>query len=241
MPRGLPDYYNPDTLVSQRLANVEEVVTALRGIASLDNRGRTLFFEDFHSNMSGWVLTNGNDGVDPAIDTGLSLVPPSSCKLNAGTSGNNGFSTLTKRFHLGASAKLGFETAIWYHEDAPSYKMEMRYNLAGVEYFSLLRLLPTTGALDIWSAGGYNNIGNVGYAATANGAWLSLKLVADYANGLYTRILAGQLQIDVSDYILRQSVQAAAGHSYFYLLAEAINAVTNDGYFGFVAGTVDEP
>jgi len=241
MPRGLPDYYNPDTLVSQRLANVEEVVTALRGIPSIDNRGRTLFFENFNGNLSGWVSSSDEDGSVAVISTAQAMISPASALLDAGTLGNSGSSWMWKNIQLGASALLGFETSLWYSSGAPTFRMDLRYDLAGDEFFARLEVRPASGEIRIHSTDGSAIVGAVGYNGIATGAWLPLKVVADFANGAYTRLIVGQEQIDVSAYALTSSVLAVPGRAEFKIHCLAGNAVTNLANIGHATGTVDEP
>ncbi len=241
MPRGLPDYYNPDTLVSQRLANVEEVVTALRGVASLDNRGRTLFFDSFGEGLSGWVLSSEGAAASPVVSTGQAYIPPASVYLDAGNTGGDDNSKLTKIIQLGASALLGFETSYWYHGDAPLLRMDLRYDLAGDDYFARMEILPETGVIRIWSSSGWATIANVGYNAWSEGAWLPLKLVADFANGEYMRAIVGQEQIDLSAYALMSTVVAVSGRAEFRLTCFPSGDGADVGYIGHATGTVDEP
>jgi len=241
MPRGLPDYYNPDTLVSQRLANVEEVVTALRGAASIDNRGRTLFLDDFNENLAGWAADVDGDGAYAVISTAQSFVPPASALLDAGTSGEGGETWLMKHVHLGASALLGLEVFCWYHEDAPQYWISIHYDLSGDGYLARLAIKPSNGDIRIYTPAGFVTVGNVGYNAGSEGVWLPIKIVGDFANGAYTRVLTGQEQIDISAYSLRTSYESLPGRATYKILGFAENAVTNLAYVGHAAGTVDEP
>lgn len=241
MPRGLPDYYNPDTLVSQRLANVEEVVTAIQKIGNIDNRGRTLFFDPFNENFSGWVINYEDYAAFPVISTGQAFIPPASAYLDAGKTGDDSNSRLTKIIQLGASARLGFETSYWYHKDAGYLCVDLRYDLAGADHFARLDVLPASGVVRIWPPTGLVTIGNVGYNAWEEGAWLPIKLVADFATGRYVRVLIGQEQIDVSAYALNTTIVAVAGRAEFRLVCYPANAETNLCYIGHAAGTVDEP
>lgn len=241
MPRGLPDYFNPDTIVSQRLANVEEVVTHLRLIASLDNRGRTLFFDPFHETLASWQTGKSFDGVVAVLSTDQAYIPPSSVFIDAGTSGGNGLSYMLRYFYLGASTNLGLETSFLYNENSPNFRLDITYNLVGQEYFAVLEVLPLTGVIRIWFDGDWLTIGNVGFVAPSGGPWLPLKLVADFANALYIRALIGQLQIDLSAYSLGASAVAKPGQAEYRLQCAAVNAVTNHAYVGHAVGTVDEP
>jgi len=241
MPRGLPDYYNPDTIVSQRLANVEEVVTAVRGIGSIDNRGRTLFFDPFHETIKGWELLKSGDGEYPVLAAYRVLIPPSSAYFDTGTSGGDGLSQLMKRFHLGASTRLGFEAHILHNVLCPNYKLRMFYDLGGVEFTARLEFLPATGALRIFVSNNWVEIGNTGYGGYSGEIWLPLKLVADFESGQYVRALMGQEQIDLSSYSMDSSLILPPGIAAFDIRCEAANAGENSGFAGFANITVDEP
>jgi len=241
MPRGLPDYYNPDTLVSQRLANVEEVVTQLRGIGGVDNRGQTLFSDTFGEGLDAWLATYGGDATYPVVSTTQTLIPPASVYFDAGTSGGDGYSYILKRFHLGESVRLGLETHIYYNLVSPLYRLHMAYNLSGDEYYAQLEVLPASGVLRVLAVSGWVTIGNVGYAGYAGVVWLPLKLVVDFESGYYVRALAGQKQFDISDHPLRSSAILQGGMAQFENRCIAANAGTNDAFIGFTSITVDEP
>ncbi len=241
MPRGLPDYYNPDTVVSQRLANVEEIVTHQRGIASIDNRGRTLFHEHFHENMSGWVQTAAGDASAGVIDTSLSIVPPSSAYFDAGTVGGSGAVLAEKYFQLGLSKRLGIEVSYWYSENAPEFRLVLRYGFEGSQYLCQTQILNTSSSVKIWTGGAWVTVADVGYTALAAGTWLPIKLVADFASGDYTRLLVGQVQVDLSAYPMNSSVLGVDGRADYRLWFGPVAAGDNDAYIGHVTGTVDEP
>lgn len=241
MPRGLPDYYNPDTIVSQRLANVEEVVTAIRKIGSIDNRGRTLFIDDFNEDLAGWVVSSEDAAADPVLSTGQAFIPPAAVYLDAGDTGGDDNSKLTKIIQLGASARIGFELSYWYHSDAPMLQAEIRYDLAGDDYFAYLSVTPADGAVRIWSSAGWTTICNVGYNAWSEGAWLPLKFVADFETGEYVRLLVGQEEYDISAYVLMSTILAVAGRAEFRLICYPTGEGADTGYIGHAVGTVDEP
>ncbi len=241
MPRGLPDYYNPDTLISQRLANVEEIVTQLRGVASVDNRGRSLLIEKFDQNLSRWIISSSGDGSNPALSTNEAYIPPNSVYFDCGTSGGSGNSNMQVRLHLGASAKLGLETALWYEDGAPIYDVRMRYNLGGSAFEAYLNVDPSTGDVSILVGGSQVSVGEVGYVATSVGLWIPVKLVADFENGIYQRLIVGQEQIDLDAYSMDSSAISRPGLSDFTFFLDATNAVNNDAFIGMVVITVDEP
>ncbi len=241
MPRGLPDYYNPDTLISQRLANVEEIVTQQRGFASLDNRGRTLFFDRFEVAGGAWISANSGDASNPDLDGNICYVRPTSIVMAAGTLTGVGVSWMIKRFLLGATSRLGIETALGYRTGACTYHVSITYNLDGEETLAELRVLDGSGDISIYTGGAFVSVGNVGFNAGATLCWLPVKLVADYANDIYLRLVVGQEEIDLSDYALDTSSVAEAGLAEITLKCVADDDVANSGHYGYAIITVDEP
>ncbi len=241
MPRGLPDYFNPDTLVSIRLANVEEIVTQQRAFASVDNRGRTLLFDHFGEAGAAWISANSGDGSNPDLSTTTCYVRPNSVLMAAGTLSGGGFSWMAKRVLLGATARLGLETAIVYDTLACTYYITMTYNLGGEETLAELRVLPPSGDISIYTGGSFVSVGNVGFNAGASVAWIPLKLVADFENDIYLRLIVGQEEIDISAYSLDTSSVAEPGLAEFTLRGQADDDVSNNAYYGYAIITVDEP
>ncbi len=241
MPRGLPDYHNPDTLISQRLANVEEIVSQQRGFASVDNRGRTLLFDRFDVAGSAWIVAKQGDGVNPDLSTTTCYVRPNSVKMDAGTLTGVGFSWMVKRVLLGATARLGLETAVVSDTLACPYYIAIIYNLGGDETIAELFFVPSSGALSIKTGGSFVSVGNVGFNAGAAVAWIPLKLVADFENDIYLRLIVGQEEIDLSAYPLNTSDESEPGLAEFRLRAQADDDVTNNAYYGYAIITVDEP
>ena len=125
--------------------------------------------------------------------------------------------------------------------DGPEYRMYFAYTREDLESAAYLSVLPATGVVRIGKPGTWNNVANVGYNAESGGTWLPLKLVADFENSMFVRLLVGQEQIDLSDYAIGTAESDFSGRLRFLLMAYAVNAVTNDGYFGYAAFTVDEP
>ena len=241
MPRGLPDYYNPDTIVSQRLANVEEVITAVQRMASVDNRGRTIVFEHFNENLAGWIPVVGGDGAGGVISTTTAYIPPSSLYIDAGTSGGSGESYVMKSILLGETKRIGLETAIMYRSFAPLYQVILQYNRAGTNYEGRLTVNPADGVINIGVPGDWTAVGEIGFTPDSAYVWLPLKLVCDFEDNIYMRALIGQTQIDLTDSPLKASSVARPGAARFFLFTEANQAVNNDAYFGYAAITVDEP
>ena len=155
-------------------------------------------------------------------------------------------STLTIRSPSGEAAASAARSALLPAPGAPPafFESNSEYNLAEIPDAYGNRVWSdrtTSGVVRIWIDSEFVTVGNIGYNGSANGPWLLIKLVADFVNGNYVRALIGHLELDLTDYALDSSVVAQSGWATFWLKCTAVNAVTNDGYIGHVAGTVDEP
>ena len=241
MARGLPDYYNPDTLISQRLANVEEIVTMSRGFASVDNRGRALLFDKFEQAGAAWISATSGDGSNPVLSDTTCYVRPKSIKFDAGTLSGSGISWMVKRVMLGVTARLGLETAIVYDTLACTYRIAITYNLGGNETLAELRILPPSGDIAVWTLSKWVTVGNVGFNAGSAVTWIPIKLVADFESDFYLRLIVGQEDIDLSFKTLGATAVDQPGLAEFVLKAVADDDVSNNAYYGYAIITVDEP
>lgn len=240
MPRGLPDYYNPDTLVSQRLANVEEIVTALRGVPSLDNRGRTIFFDNFKDGVAAYYLTSGGDGSDAVADTSIAEVPPNSLYFECGTDAGSGSSTAWRIIRSIAAKKVGFEVSIGFTAALPDITCMLRYDDGDNQLEGRWELDGNNGIITVWDVNTPKVIATM-TAEPGRTGWLPIKIVLDFENRVYTRCLVGLSSIDVSDYSLRSIATAYEGQLSLYLNGTAQDDATNEMYVGHIAITADEP
>lgn len=240
MPRGLPDYYNPDTLVSQRLANVEEIVNHQRGIASLDNRGRTLWFTRFADGVADWYKANVGDGSDPAASTTLALVAPNSMLLAAGTDSGNGLSQATKRVYVKDIRKAGFEFSVYYDADLADTNFGFNYYNGTNRVQGLVRVDRDAKAIQVADNGTPVTVASLPTSAAA-GFWLMIKFVVDFENEVYERLLIGLKQYDISEYALELIANSDQGALFTRFTSYPVDDNTNVAYVGHAALTIDEP
>jgi hypothetical protein len=240
MPRGLPDYYNPDTLVSQRLANVEEVVTAIQGIANLDNRGTTLSFEHFAEGISGWNTLKTGDGVLAVVSTAEALIEPVCMLLNGGSDSGGGTTTAQKRINVRGIAKVGFEFSFHYRRVAAKLTAGFGYSNGVTWYHGSVIIDRSAKVIQITDDLTPTTIVTLPTSPIA-GDWLIVKLVIDFENAAYVRLLVGQTQFDISEYALYDTADANAGFLRAQFLADAKDDSGAYAYIGHVAITIDEP
>ena len=240
MPRGLPDYYNPDTLVSQRLANVEEVVTAVQGIANLDNRGRTLYYTHFAEGMAGWTTSKTGDGVLAVASTAEAEIDPACMLMDAGTQTGSGISVASKQFIVHDIKSAGVEVSFIYYPNMPSLLLLFSYNNGLIYVHGRVTIDENAKEIQVWDNITLTSVFTLP-ASTPVYGWLTLKLVCDFITPGYVRLLVGLDQIDISEYAIKTSASLQPGILNFQLSGTAQGDGVNIAYIGHVAITIDEP
>jgi len=240
MPRGLPDYYNPDTLVSQRLANVEEVVTAVQGIANLDNRGRTLYYTHFAEGLGGWTTSKTGDGVLAVASTAEAEIDPACMLIKAGTQSGSGISHASKQFIVHNIKSAGVEFSFIYYPNMPSLLLTFSYN-NGTDYVhGRVTIDENAKVIQVWDDTTPTNVFTLPASLPVYG-WLTLKLVCDFITPAYVRLLVGLDQYDISEYEIKSTDTLQPGILNAKISATAQGDGVNIAYIGHVAITIDEP
>lgn len=240
MPRGLPDYYNPDTLVSQRLANIEELLTQLRGVASSDNRGRTWVYDNFSEGFDYLNFTESGDGLAPALSIEEVEVSPCSIKMSCGTVSGGGGMSGQKFIIVNTPPKVGFEIGYTYWKTGAQPLMILEYETDANTYIARMRVNPDTGAVDIYTGSDWVNVGAVAHTSVYK-EWLTIKLVADFVNLTYLRAIIGQKQINLEDYDLQVAGGDCEGQLMIGIDVDPVDDGLNLIYLGHLAITIDEP
>ena len=240
MPRGLPDYYNPDTLVSQRLANVEEVVTAIQGIANLDNRGRTLYYDHFSEGVNGWYKQTIGDGVRPYASTKQAEIEPASFTMDAGTDSGGGITIVEKAFLIQDIRSAGLEIGFGYRPNGAVLTTYFSYDNGSLRILPALIVDPDAKTISIMDGADPVIIYTIS-AAVALTSWIPIKMVVDFATPAYVRLLVGQEQFDISAYTPPSAASLLKGDFYARFVTNAIDDGINIAYIGHVTITIDEP
>lgn len=240
MPRGLPDYYNPDTLVSQRLANVEEIVTILQGIANLDNRGRTLYYTHFDEGVNGWYKAKSGDGVVPVATINEAEIEPASFKMDAGTDGGNGTTTTEKSFLVQEIKVAGLEFSLAHRANSAEVTIVFSYDNGTIRLYGQLVYDPNATTLYIMDNSTPVAVVDLPGAISPTD-WLQIKLVVDFENQEYVRLLVGLDQIDISGYSLPTMPTVLPGILFARFETDAQGDTGDIAYVGHVAITIDEP
>ncbi len=240
MPRGLPDYFNPDTLVSQRLANVEEVVSAVQGIANLDNRGRTFYYDHFGEGVNGWSKAKTGDAAEAAASTVKAEIEPASLKINSGTDTGLGTATIAKAWLINDIKSGGLEFSYIHNSIAPKLTVHFIYDNGTLRLFGQLVFDHDAGTVVIMDGATPRTIYTLPGGATPF-KWLTVKLVCDFETPAYVRFLAGLEQTDISAYSIPTTATQVAGTLEVRFVTDALDDNENTAFIGHVTLTIDEP
>jgi hypothetical protein len=240
MARGLPDYYNPDTAVSQRVVDMTSIMASIVRVAPIDGLGRPAFIETFGEGADRWHLDASGDAVVPVVRTQLPEITPASLYLDAGTlTGAGTCSALTQFFHPEAT-RFGFEVSISFIYDMGRMEVGIDVETGATEYTALWDMNIQTGALRLQVAGGMVTLDTLPWA-TSPYLWLPIKFAFDVSTGKYERFIMGSKRYDVSSYSMQTVPTTHAGRVFIGCQAYA----TGDGYntikLGHAILTLDEP
>jgi len=240
MPRGLPDYYNPDTVVSQRVVDLSVIISSLSGVTPVDGRGRVIFSDHFSEGLSAFLKDVSGGGVAGAVCDDYSFIPPVSCKLHVDIAGAVNTTQLTKRYQFNYLAGAGIEISVYPGTRdfilylGTSYLTPSGYKQAQVQFTS------DVGEWALLTGGVYQTILTSSVDVVTQ-SWNRLKLVADYNTGFYTRLIVNDGEIQLDDIPLHTNI--TTGKNIFSAVANHQSATlfSNDLYIGHVIITLDEP
>jgi len=241
MARGTPDYGNPVNQQAVKTIDPGEITRAILNTDTLDGKGRLFWYDDFHSNLAAWSLSQQAPGTVPAISPAVAEIPPSCVNLFSGNVAGE-TSTMARNYFLGQPARCGFECSIYLGNNIPVFQMNVGYNTGTLFYNSSIAI-PNPAVneqIAVYTPSGYYNIVIV---ATTGGQsqWLPIKYVIDLTTGYYVRAVIGQNTYDLSGQQINSSASGnPAGQMNMSLntLYSSVGQSINVGHFIM---TIDEP
>lgn len=240
MARGLPDYYNPDTLVSQRLTDLNDLLTTVFRVSPLDNRGRMYWFDTFGEGLYAWILSAGFGGALPQPLVSNALIPPVQMNMDAGTTAGTSYSAARFRSLALDLTRVGFEIAYSVSSAVPLVQVSLEWD-NGVSLLTAgLRINAQTGAIQIDQGGAWVQASSLA-VPDAIPNWVAMKVVVDMALEEYVRTVIGRQELDLEGEAV--SSQASSVRNYFTTLIQATSngAGARTARVGYAIITVDEP
>ncbi len=240
MARGFPDYQNPAYAIAARQVDFTDVITAILGFNTCDGRGRMMWVDRFGENLSAWALGKTGLGVNPAIDTTTSEIPPSAVTLDVGNGSGPGTSYMYHSFYLGETKRIGLEVSLFLSANVPNYQVALSVTIGDIVYTGTLsytyadnafRIATPTGSIDVWNAAPPPFVS----------AYTPVKFVIDLDTLTYYRFAYGNATVDLSEYDLESTPIGVVRINRVYLTAIAHAPLQYPGHIGHVLLTTDEP
>lgn len=211
--RGQADYgIYSETPVATGIADPGEAAARLGSINVYDRRGWTVWMDDFEAPAIRWKPYSLSGGVDPILDTVQALRGAQSVYCSTGaTAGSKSY--IKRKFPLFRRGKVGIEIWLGGNTTSPGYaymKADMAdgVNISTAEW----RLYIDTNKLYIVSGRAEVLVSSRVFALITDKLFIPIKIVADMDTDLFTRIMAGPDETDISAYPLGTSLPAATDY-----------------------------
>lgn len=224
MPRGQPDFgLYTETPVASGISDPGEAAARLGSINIYDRRGWTVWFDDFEAPSLKWHTGATAPGEVAVLSTATSFSGIQSLFLNV-PAGMLAESYIDRIFPLIRRGKVGFEFWVQGQTKALGY-FQLRINIYdGVAPYQVVLLYDTTAEiLYIVTPAGNIPIATNVMMLTSSFYFLPIKLVVDIDTDLYTRLLVGEREFDISTHA-QVALPASTDRYiqvYFYVVGEA--------------------
>jgi len=224
MSRGQPDYgLYTDTPVASGISDPGEAAARLGSINIYDRRGWTVWMDDFEAPSLKWHSFFTAPGGIAVLSTTTAWMGIQSVFLNV-PAGLLAESYIDRIFPLIRLGKVGFEFWLQGVTKAPGY-LRLRVDIydGSTPYRTELLYDTTAEIIYINTPAGTIPIATGVFMAASSFYFLPVKLVVDMDTDLYTRLIVGAREFDISTH--SAVALAASGdryiHVYFYVHGEA--------------------
>lgn len=240
MSRGQPDYGNPDYAISQVSFDPSTLLTAIKGVNSVDGKGRVWKIDNFENGFSGWETDSGGDGAIPILSSAFPQVGSVSVYMDAGSLALSGESIIRQRFFMGVPARLGLEAGLYFDVNSPDYIITIDYLKTGSSFQAGLKLSALDRTISVQTSSGWVTVATL-EASVFTSTWFALKLVVDFSVSDYVRLVYGGNSVDIDQYQPLTSATTGIGIVTTYITSLASSGGNIVGVVGYAIITLDEP
>lgn len=240
--RGYWDYGTPQYQTATTISDLGAVIAGLRGVLSMDGRGRVVVLDDFDAGLGSWKATTAGAGVAPvAVNIADKMFRgPVVAKLAPVAVG--GVSGISRDLYLAKLSRTGIETnfllgansadidltvSAYNSDDSRTYSATLRYRQADQHW--TLSTAGTPVVLD-WSTFLFPGPG-----------WMPVKLVVDPLTKTAVRAVIAGVEVDLTGAGTLSSFLAAPGYCSYLVRAVGLDTHVNPLYLGYAILTSDEP
>jgi len=181
-----------------------ELGVRLKSIDTFDRRGDVLWLDDFEDNINKWLTAAGGSGASVALSTDTARSGGTSAKLTTGNLAGD-YASIYAYHQILPLSKWGFEISFTYNSNMRKYTWAISRLTGTMEYTAEITLDLTTSELKLKGLNGDIVIDSGVVLFEDIHCFHKVKLVADFANSRYTRLLLDDRTYDISAHSLYQA------------------------------------
>jgi len=241
MPRGLPDFYNPDYGVAGSSRDLNPLILATLGFNSVDGFGRVLFVDDFQSSINHWNANHNGGASDPVLSNDYADHGLTSLKCDSGAAAALDVSYVRRDFMIQECHRVGIEFSAYVSGMPQEIEVTFSKRFGQVAYDCMVYIDRDNTLIGIYTPSGGVTV-FTDALLTNYYAWVQIKVVVDFDTGKYSHLIVGQEKYDLSQYDLYTWNTGADDNRFMIEMAAYSDGLfANPCYFGHVILTVDEP
>ena len=239
---GLPDWYNiKKASAVSALGDLGELAARLGSSVTFDRRGDVIFLESFENGLIHVKTELGGAGAAVATATASARTGGYSAKLTAGSDGSK-FARVRKELYPISVDRIGFEFS-WARVPTNTFvRVALAYFPKGVYYYGYLQY---DSLLDVWqyldSAAAWQDLETSLVLYDDDVAYHTMKLVVDFGDNEYVRVLLDGFETDLAGVGMRGSTSALGPFVLAYVELTDQVAVNPYIYVDDLIVTINEP
>jgi len=242
MAHGHPDY-GPGAPVSTiyGVLDMAELAARLGSIVTFDRRGNVIGLDDFESGLAQWY--KGGSGTGHSVDwcSEYSRSGAFCAKLTGGSSLGL-YSTMIKKLPYPVIGKLGVEVSFDITNDVNYFEVRFYLYDGTTLHEPTVRFTRSTGALAYYDENAdYQDIVTGLTFRFSGELFKTVKLVVDFDNELYSRVIYNGTTYDLSSYQYFSEASAISPHLRIALFVTSEAASNGIAYVDDLIVTQNEP
>jgi hypothetical protein len=184
------------------LQDMGELAVRLGSINTYDRKGDTIWMDDFEDNINKWGAALAGAGAARALSTDCARNGAKSAILTGGSDGAR-YAHIYRQLPFPVLSSLGYEFSFFPKSDMESVEFRMLLQDGADAWSCMLRFIDATKDVEIRVAGGgWVKVCDYFPFYILGSPFVSVKIVADFINSKYVKLLMRNRIIDLTAYNL---------------------------------------
>lgn len=189
-----------------------EQAVRLGSISVFERSGTTLFMDDFEAPTLKWEVTGSGTGAEAVLSTTYILKGSQSCKITGGSTADKSLE-LIRRLPAPAVANFGLEFAYNYNSNIDDLTITLYYYDSLKEHKAQIIIDYASQFIKyLDSAGDKLAVNSLPLPYDSADLFHNIKLVADFINNKYVKLIYDDTEYDISSYSYYRSNSANEKH-----------------------------